>query len=103
MKLGNNFKRYCEDRELKKITDVIYDKTVTITEMHSFLNKDSERKIIFTVKENKENYFYLPDSMEQFISDDDIEAVNKGDYIVGKFTKIPTSSGYEMWIFEDKE
>ena len=103
MKLGEAFKRYFDTRELAKITDEIYDKEITITEMHSFLNKDSERKIIFTVKEDSEHYFYLPDSMEQFLSDDDLEAVNNGDYIKGTFTKTTTSNGYDMWVFVDAE
>lgn len=103
MKLGEAFKRYFDDRELAKVSDEIYDKEITITEMHSFLNKDNERKIIFTVKEDKEHYFYLPDSMEQFLSDDDLERVNNGDYIVGTFSKTTISNGYEMWIFTDKE
>lgn len=109
MKLGKKFETYFEDREIKKIAGELYNKKITVDEIHSFITKDNEtgedtRKVIFTVKEDKNNYYYMPDSFASNITDEDIDNVNNGkDIIKGIFTKVTTKKGFQCWNFEDVE
>ena len=109
MKLGKSFVTYFKDREQAKIVDEIYGKKITVDEIHSFETTDEEtgelsRKVVFTVAEDNEHYFYMPDSFANNISDEDIDMINDGrDTISGTFTKITTKKGFQCWNFEDVE
>ena len=109
MKLGKSFVTYFKDREQAKIVDEIYGKRITVDEIHSFETTDEEtgeplRKVVFTVAEDSVHYFYMPDSFESSITDEDIDNINDGkDTISGTFTKVTTKKGFQCWNFEDVE
>lgn len=103
MKLGAiKYENFFEGRELAKINDNIYNVNIEVDEIHSYINKKGERKVIFTIVNDLNNYYYMPESIGMRISDEDIENINSGfDVIKGKFIKVKTKKGFECWSFED--
>lgn len=108
MKIGNKKDFYFKGRERANTRDII-DKIVIIDEVHKFTSYDENKgddveKTIFTIKEDKEHFFYMPDHIGNKISVDDCEAINKGiETIKGKFSKVQTKKGFDYWVFEDVE
>ena len=92
-----------------KFVDEIYGMKITVDVILSFDTTDEDtwyplRKVVFTVAEDEEHYFYMPDSFANNITDEAIDMINDGkDTISGTFTKVTTKKGFQCWNFEDVE
>lgn len=101
MKLAQERIEFMETMEMGKLVD-IEKKEITVNKVGSYIDKYGDKKVVFTVKENDKNYFYIPNVLVKVFSDNVIEKINDGkDTIHGYFEKKAIGQGRTMWTFTD--
>lgn len=101
MKLGFKNIEFMETRTLAKLTE-IEKKNIEVDKIGSYVDKYGDKKVVFTIKNNSDNYFYMPDSFTKLFNDETIEKINGNkEQIVGYFEKVNLDNGRVCWNFTD--
>lgn len=103
MKLGRKNIEFMEKMECGKLAD-IEKKEIKVTQCATYIDKFGEKKVVFTIENDKKNYYYMPSSMVKYFDEHTIENINTGkDTIKGVFEKVDIGNGRNAWDFKDAE
>lgn len=102
MKLSQNNIEFMETHEMGKLVD-IEKKDIQVEKIGMYIDKYGDKKVVFTITNDKKHYFYMPNVLTRLFNDNNIEKINNGqETIKGTFEKKSIANGRAMWVFTDK-